>query len=164
MNEDEEATVGAWQAARAEVIRPSIADYSGCIVKHNGDGFLAEFMTVSKAVRCAVAQQHGFAALNADFPEPRRMNFRMGINLGEITVDDNDIHGDGVNIAARLEGLAEAPGICATSLVYDQVRKYVDRTFEEMGEHQVNNIAEPIHVYRVLCADPTAHEDDEAAV
>jgi len=163
MNEDEEATVGAWQAARAEVIKPSIAEYSGRIVKHTGDGFLAEFATVSEAVRCAVNMQHGFAALNADTPDPRRMNFRMGINLGEITVDDDDIHGDGVNIAARLEGLAEAPGICVTSSVYDQVRKNVDCRFEDMGEHQVKNIAEPIHVYRILCAEPTIH-DDEASV
>ena len=164
MNEDEEATVGAWQAARAEVIQPSIAEYSGRIVKHTGDGFLAEFPTVSEAVRCAVAMQRGFAGLNADIPDPRRMNFRMGINLGEITVDDDDIHGDGVNIAARLEGLAEAPGICVTSSVYDQVRKKVDCTFEDMGEHQVKNIAEPIHVYKILCADPTIHGVDQAAV
>ena len=161
MNEDEEATVGAWQSARAEVIKPSIAEYSGRIVKHTGDGFLAEFPTVSEAVRCAVTMQHGFAQLNADIPDPRRMNFRMGINLGEITVDADDIHGDGVNIAARLEGLAEAPGICVTSSVYDQVRKKVDCTFEDMGEHRVKNIAEPIHIYKVLCATPTAHEDDE---
>ena len=162
MNEDEEATVSAWQAARAGVIQPSIEEFSGRIVKHTGDGFLAEFPTVSEAVRCAVTMQHGFAGLNADIPDPRRMNFRMGINLGEITVDDDDIHGDGVNIAARLEGLAEAPGICVTSSVYDQVRKKVDCTFEDMGEHHVKNIAEPIHVYKILCAEPTRHADEAA--
>ena len=104
MNEDEEATVSAWQAARAGVIQPSIEEFSGRIVKHTGDGFLAEFPTVSEAVRCAVTMQHGFAGLNADIPDPRRMNFRMGINLGEITVDDDDIHGDGVNIALQYRG------------------------------------------------------------
>ncbi len=163
MNEDEAATVDAWQAARAEVIKPSIAEYSGRIVKHTGDGFLAEFPTVSEAVLCAVTMQRNFAQLNADIPDPRRMKFRMGINLGEITVDEDDIHGDGVNIAARLEGLAEAPGICVTSSVYDQVRKKVDCAFEDMGEHQVKNIAEPIRVYTILCAVPARHEDDEAA-
>ncbi|MDP7650359.1 MAG: adenylate/guanylate cyclase domain-containing protein [Rhodospirillales bacterium] len=94
MNEDEAATVDAWQAARAEVIKPSIAEYSGRIVKHTGDGFLAEFPTVSEAVLCAVTMQRNFAQLNADIPDPRRMKFRMGINLGEITVDEDDIHGD----------------------------------------------------------------------
>ena len=162
MNEDEYATVAAWQSARAEVIKPSIAKHLGRIVKHTGDGFLAEFPTVSEAVRCAVIMQRGFAELNADVPEPRRMNFRMGINIGEITVDDDDIHGDGVNIAARLEGLADAPGICVTSHVYDQVRKTVDCAFEDMGEHRVKNIAEPIHVYRVLGTIPGAHQGVEA--
>ena len=162
MNEDEDATIAAWQAARAEVIKPSIADHSGRIVKHTGDGFLAEFPTVSEAVRCAVSMQHNFVEINADIPEPRRMNFRMGINLGEITVDDDDIHGEGVNIAARLEDLAQAPGICVTSYVYDQVRKKVDCTFEDMGDHRVKNIAEPIHVYRIMCAEPTPIQEAEA--
>ena len=161
MNEDEEATVAAWQVARAEVIKPSIAEHSGRIVKHTGDGFLAEFPTASQAVRSAIGMQHGFGALNADVPDPRRLNFRMGINVGEFTVDDDDIHGDGVNVAARLEGLAEAPGICVTSSVYDQVRKMVDCTFEDMGEHRVKNIAEPIHVYKILCQAPATTESDD---
>ncbi len=162
MNEDEDATIAAWQSARTDVIKPSIADHSGRIVKHTGDGFLAEFPTVSEAVRCAVSMQRSLVELNAELPEPRRMNFRMGINIGEITVDDDDIHGEGVNIAARLEGLADEPGICVTSYVYDQVRKKVDCTFEDMGNHRVKNIAEPIHVYRILCAEPTPLQDDEA--
>ena len=156
MNEDEDATIAAWQSARTKVIKPTIAEHSGRLVKHTGDGFLAEFKTVSEAVRCAVSMQHSFIELNADIPEPRRMNFRMGINLGEITVDEDDIHGEGVNIAARLEGLAEEPGICVTSYVYDQVRKKVDCTFEDMGDHRVKNIAEPVHVYRIVSAEPTA--------
>jgi adenylate cyclase len=163
MNEDEDATIAAWQAARTGVIKPLIADHSGRLVKHTGDGFLAEFKTVSEAVRCAVSMQHKFVEINADIPEPRRMNFRMGINLGEITVDDDDIHGEGVNIAARLEGLAQAPGICVTSHVYDQVRKKVDCAFEDMGSHSVKNIAEPVHVYRIQCAEPTPLADGETA-
>lgn len=151
MNEDEDATVAAWQAARTDVIRPKIAEHSGRIVKHTGDGFLAEFATVSDAVRCAVGMQTNFMERNADVDPLRRLNFRMGINFGEITADEDDIHGDGVNIAARLEGLADAPGICVTSHVYDQTHKKVECAFEDMGEHKVKNIAEPIHVYRILC-------------
>ena len=159
MNEDEIATVAAWQSARTGVIKPSIAEYSGRIVKHTGDGFLAEFPTVSDAVRCAVAMQRKFAELNGDIPDSRRLSFRMGINLGEIAVDEDDVHGDGVNIAARLEGLASSPGICVTSQVYDQVHKKVDCAFEDMGAHQVKNIAQPIHVYRILCSVPAPYAD-----
>ena len=149
MNADEEATIEAWQAARTGVIRPKIAEHSGRIVKHTGDGFLAEFPTASDAVRCAVDMQLTLARNDAGHPPESRLTFRMGINLGEITVDEDDIHGDGVNVAARLESLAPAPGICVTSAVYDQTHKKVDCAFEYMGEHKVKNIAEPIRVYRV---------------
>ncbi len=158
MNEDEIATVAAWQSARSDIIKPIIAEHAGRIVKHTGDGFLAEFATASEAVKCAVAMQMNFAEFNKSKPETHHMNFRMGINLGEITVDADDIHGDGVNVAARLEGLAEAPGICVTAHVYDQVRKIVDCPFEDMGEHRVKNIAESIHVYRIQCKKP-GHDD-----
>lgn len=162
MNEDEIATVEAWQSARTDIIKPTIAEYSGRIVKHTGDGFLAEFATASEAVRCAVAMQLRFADFNKGNTEARRMNFRMGINLGEITIDEDDIHGDGVNIAARLEGLADAPGICVTSHVHDQVHKIVDCAFEDMGEQRVKNIAEPLHVYRIQCTFP-GHDDSAAS-
>jgi adenylate cyclase len=162
MNEDEIATVTAWQLARSDIIKPTITKYSGRIVKHTGDGFLAEFPTASEAVRCAVAMQLRFADFNESNVKTRRMYFRMGINLGEISVDEDDIHGDGVNIAARLESLADAPGICVTSLVYNQVRKIVDCAFEDMGEQRVKNIAEPIHVYRILCTLPGVHDSDGA--
>jgi adenylate cyclase len=161
MNEDEIATVAAWQSLRGDIIKPVIANHFGRIVKHTGDGFLAEFATASEAVKCAVEMQRRFFDFNKETPDNRRMKFRMGINLGEITVDEDDIHGDGVNIAARLEGLSNAPGICVTSHVYDQVRKIVDCPFEDMGNHQVKNIADPIHVYRIKCIFP-GHEDDEA--
>jgi len=154
MNEDELATVSAWQTARSDIIKPVIAEHAGRIVKHTGDGFLAEFSTASEAVKCAIAMQMKFAAFNTDIPETRHMNFRMGVNVGEITVDADDIHGDGVNVAARLESLANAPGICITSHVYHQVRKIVDCPFEDMGEKWVKNIAEPIHVYRIQCMLP----------
>jgi adenylate cyclase len=156
MNEDEDATVAAWQLARNDVIKPSITAYSGRIVKHTGDGFLAQFPTVGEAVNCAVSMLRSFAGINVAIPETRRMNFRMGVNFGEISVDDDDIHGDGVNVAARLEGLAEVPGICVTSGVYEQVRKKVDCAFEDTGEYQLKNIAEAIHVYRILCDVPAA--------
>ncbi len=151
MNEDENATVAAWQSIRTDVIRPKIAEHSGRIVKHTGDGFLAEFPTVSAAVLCAVEMQRAIAERNAGTPAAQRLNFRMGVNVGEITVDEDDIHGDGVNVAARLEGLADAPGICVTAYVYEQTHKKLNCTFEDMGRHRVKHIAEPVHVYRVLC-------------
>ncbi len=154
MNEDGLSTVNDWQSARADIIKPKIAEFSGRIVKHTGDGFLVEFSTATEAVKCAVEMQRNFAEFNKDYPENRRMNFRMGINLGEITVDQDDIHGDGVNIAARLESIADAPGICVTSHVYGHVHKIVDCPFEDIGEHQVKNIAKPVHVYHVKCGFP----------
>ncbi|MDP6429075.1 MAG: adenylate/guanylate cyclase domain-containing protein [Rhodospirillales bacterium] len=149
MNQDEAGTINAWQAARAEVIDPLVAEYGGRIVKHTGDGFLAEFATATDAVDCAVRMQNDLAEGGRDVPEARRMQFRMGINLGEITADADDIHGDGVNIAARLEGLAEPGGILVSASVYDQVRKKVDHEFDDMGTRRVKNISEPVRHYRV---------------
>ena len=106
MHEDEPGTVLAWQETREEVIKPTIASHSGNILKNTGDGFVAEFATVSGAVECSVALQAMLIGRNRDRPEGRHLNFRMGINLGEITVDSDDFYGDGVNIAARLEGCA----------------------------------------------------------
>ena len=148
MHEDENATITAWQTARSDVIKPIIKDFSGRIVKHTGDGFLAEFQTVTDSVSCAIAMQKKMVESESI------LKFRMGINFGEIAVDEDDIHGDGVNIAARLESLSLAPGICVTSQVYDQVRRKVSCAFEDMGIHQVKNIDDPIHVYRILCGTP----------
>jgi adenylate cyclase len=156
MHEDERGTVLAWQHTREEVIKPTLASHSGNIIKNTGDGFVAEFATVSGAVECAVAMQTMLVERNSDRPEGRHLKFRMGINLGEITVDEDDFYGDGVNVAARLEGLAEAPGICISSHVYDQVRKKVTCSFEDLGDILVKNIADPIHVYRILCGHSQA--------
>ena len=121
--------------------------FFGQIIKNTGDGFLAEFKTVSGAVECAVAMQTLLIARASKAPEKPELKFRMGINLGEITFDHDDFYGDGVNIAARLEGLSEAPGICVSSLVYDQVRKKVTCSFEDIGEHSVKNIDDPVRVF-----------------
>ena len=112
MNEDEEETIKSWRAARRDVIDPNIASYSGRIVKHTGDGFLDEFNSVANAVCCALNMQTELSARNVGVPKNRRLDFRMGINVGDIVVEDDYIQGDEVNIAARLEGLAEPGGIC----------------------------------------------------
>ena len=108
------------------------------------------------AVKCAVEVQQGMAERNAQVPEARRIEFRMGINLGDIIRDSRDIYGDGVNVAARLEALAEPGGICVSRVVYDQVRDKLDLAFEDLGEQQVKNIARPVHVYRVLTDKPAS--------
>jgi adenylate cyclase len=150
MEADEEATLAAWWAARKDVIDPSVAEHGGRIVKHTGDGFLAEFATATQAVRCAVAMQTVLKARSADAPGERRFDFRMGINLGEIVADAEDIYGDGVNIAARIEALAEPGGICVTRSVYEQVRKKLPLAVEDMGARAVKNLAEPVSTYRIV--------------
>ena len=162
MHEDEQGTVLAWQKTREEVVKPTIASHSGNIIKNTGDGFVAEFATVSGAVECGVAMQTMFIEQNRDRPEERQLKFRMGINLGEITVDTDDFYGDGVNIAARLEGLAEAPGICISSHVYDQIRNKVTCRFEDIGDTLVKNIADPVRVYRILCGHPESPADEDS--
>jgi TolB-like protein len=150
MEQDTDGTVIAWKAARTSIIEPKIADHSGRVVKLTGDGFLAEFQTVLDAVKCAVTMQ-GKLAENP-------LDFRMGINLGDIIDDGEDIHGEGVNIAARIEALAEPGGICISGGVYDQVRNRLDHPFEDIGEHEVKHVSAPVRVYRVhrdLAAIPT---------
>ncbi|MDP6572993.1 MAG: adenylate/guanylate cyclase domain-containing protein [Rhodospirillales bacterium] len=150
MEADEQATLEAWWSARKEVIDPRIAEHGGRIVKHTGDGFLAEFSTVLDAVACAVTIQTELGKRNAGVPTERRMDFRMGVNLGDITVDEEDIYGDGVNIAARLEALAEPGGICISGAVHDQVHKRVGLAIEDMGAQTVKHLSTPVRVYRVL--------------
>ena len=128
---------------------PKIKEHRGRIVKTTGDGLLLEFASVVDAVRCAVEVQRAMAERNVDVPPDRRIEFRMGINLGDIIRDGRDIYGDGVNIAARLEALAEPGGICVSRVVHDQVRDKLDVAFEDLGEQQVKNIARPVHVWRV---------------
>lgn len=149
MEADEDATLSAWWAARKDVIDPTVAKHRGRIVKHTGDGFLAEFPTATEAVQCAISMQTDLVAIHSKTPKDRRFAFRMGINLGEIVADKDDIYGEGVNLAARLEGLAEPGGICISEDVYRQVRNKLSIHFEYLGEKSLKNIAEDEAVYHV---------------
>jgi adenylate cyclase len=149
MGEDEEGTLAALKAIHRDLGDPKIKEHRGRIVKTTGDGLLVEFSSVVDAVRCAVEVQQGMAARNAAVPEARRIEFRMGINLGDIILDEGDIFGDGVNIAARLEALAKPGGICLSGIVHDQVRDRLDLAFEDIGEQALKNIARPMRVFRV---------------
>jgi adenylate cyclase len=157
MGRDEEGTLAALKALRAGLIDPSIAEHRGRIVKTTGDGLLVEFASVVDAVRCAIAVQRAIGERNAAIPEARRIALRIGINLGDIIIDEGDIFGDGVNVAARLEALAEPGGICVNRAVRDQIRDRLAVTFDDIGEQSLKNIARPVRVYRVrLAADETA--------
>jgi TolB-like protein/class 3 adenylate cyclase len=145
MEVDSDGTVEAWQQARSDIIDPSIAQHAGRIVKHTGDGFLAEFATVQSAVECAVAMQDGLSASS--------LEFRMGVNLGDIIDDGEDIHGEGVNIAARIEALAETGGISISGGAYEQVRNRLDYQFEDTGEHEVKHVSTPVRVFRIVTED-----------
>ena len=144
---DEEGTLARFKTLRAELIDPPLAEHGGRIVKLMGDGILVEFASVVSAVRAAAEIQQAVAEANADVPEHTRIEFRMGINLGDVVIDGDDIHGDGVNVAARLEGVAEPGGICISESVYEQVRDRTDLVFADYGERQVKNIDRPIKTY-----------------
>ena len=150
MGADEEGTLRQLKAHRKELVDPKITEHRGRIVKTTGDGMLVEFVSVVDAVRCAVDIQRGMVERNADVPAERRIEFRIGINVGDIISDANDIYGDGVNVAARLEALAEPGGICVSRNVHDQVRDKLSFGFEDMGEQTVKNIARPVGVHRVV--------------
>lgn len=141
VEQDTDGTVAAWQAACADIIDPTISEHSGRIVKRTGDGFLAEFPTVQDAVKCAITMQDSLSACPLDF--------RMGIDLGDIIDDGKDIHGEGVNIAARIEALSDPGGICISGGVFDQIRNRLDHHFEDLGEHEVKHVSAPVRVYRV---------------
>src|ERR1700746_4039096 len=149
MGEDEEGTLAALRAVRRELADPKIAEHRGRIVKTTGDGLLAEFASVVDAVRCAVEVQREMIARNAAAPAERRIEFRMGINVGDVIIEDGDIFGDGVNVAARLEGLAEPGGICVSSRVQEDAAGRLDVVFEDLGEQQLKNITRPVRVYRL---------------
>ena len=149
MGADEEGTHERLRAHFAELVHPKIEEHRGRVVKNTGDGLLAEFASVVDAVRCAVEMQRGMAERNAGIAAAERIEFRIGINLGDVIVEAGDIFGDGVNVAARLEALAEPGGICVSRVVRDQVRDRLDFQFEDLGEQQVKNIARPIRVYRI---------------
>ncbi len=145
---DEEGTLAALRALRADLIDPKIAEHHGRIVKLMGDGMLAEFPSVVDAVRAAVETQEAVAERNSGLPEGKWIKFRIGINLGDVVIDGDDIQGDGVNVAARLEGLAEPGGICISGSVHEQVRDRIDLPFEDLGEQEVKNIDRPVRVWK----------------
>jgi adenylate cyclase len=153
MGTDEEGTLRQLKAHRKELVDPKITEHRGHIVKTTGDGMLVEFVSVVDAVRCAVDIQRGMVERNAEVSADKRIEFRVGINVGDIISDDNDIYGDGVNVAARLEALAEPNGICVSRNVHDQVRDKLSFGFEDMGEQTIKNIARPIGVHRVSLAE-----------
>jgi TolB-like protein len=146
---DEEGTLAQWKAHWRTVIDPKIQEHSGRIVRTTGDGLLAEFASVVAAVRCASEVQRAMSTRNADVPKEKRIEFRMGINVGDIIIDGTDMWGDGVNVAARLEALAEPGGICVSGRVQEDVYGRLDISFEDTGEQQLKNIARPVRVYRV---------------
>ena len=150
MGADEAGTLAQLNAHRAELIDPAIKGHQGRIVKTMGDGLLVEFASVVDAVRCAVHIQHGMAERQTGTSDDRKMLLRIGINLGDIIVEGDDIHGDGVNVAARLEGLADPGGVFISGDAFRQIRNKLDVGFEDLGEKRVKNIAEPVSVYRVL--------------
>ena len=150
MGADEEGTLAALKALRRELSDPKIKEHHGRIVKTTGDGLLVEFASVVDAVRCAVDVQREMTTRNADTPANKRIEFRIGINLGDIIKDKGDIFGDGVNVAARLEALADPGGICVSGAAHDQVRDRIDVAFDDLGDQQVKNIARPVHVYRIV--------------
>jgi TolB-like protein/class 3 adenylate cyclase/Tfp pilus assembly protein PilF len=147
MGADEEGTHERLKAHRRELVDPKIAEHSGRVVKNTGDGMLAEFASVVDAVRCAAQLQRAMIDREAVLPDDRRIRFRIGINLGDVIVEDDDIFGDGVNIAARLEGLAEPGGICISRVVRDQIRDKLPYAFEDLGQQSVKNIVRPVRVY-----------------
>ncbi|MFN0114083.1 MAG: adenylate/guanylate cyclase domain-containing protein [Paracoccaceae bacterium] len=153
MGVDEVGTLARLKTHRAELIDPVIAKNGGTIMKTTGDGMLVEFPSVANAVRTAVEVQERMARRNSDVPEDQRIRFRMGINLGDIIFQDNDIFGDGVNIAARLEQLAEPGGICVSAAVHEQVAERVEAAFEDLGEKSLKNIVRPVRVYRVIAVE-----------
>ena len=144
---DEEGTHERLQAHLRELVEPKIRDHRGRIVKNTGDGFLAEFASVVDAVRCAVEVQRGMVDRNATIPANTRIDFRVGVHQGDVVIEDNDIFGDAVNVAARLEGLAEPGGICVSARVRGDAAGKLDLAFEDMGQQELKNIARPVRVY-----------------
>jgi adenylate cyclase len=153
---DEEGTLAALKALRADIIDPKIAERHGRIVKLMGDGMLVEFASVVDAVHAAVQTQQAVSGYNAEVPKDKRIELRIGINLGDVVIDGDDIQGDGVNVAARLEAMAEPGGICVSGMVYEGVRDRIDVPFEDLGEQEVKNIERPVRVWRWLASDGAA--------
>jgi TolB-like protein len=153
---DEEGTLERLKTLRAEVIDPKIAEYRGRLVKTTGDGLLVEFASVVDALRCAVEVQREMAGRNTGIPPDSRLELRIGINVGDIVVEDGDIFGDGVNVAARLEALAAPGGICVSARVQEDAAGRLDLAFEDIGEQQLKNITRPVRAYRVIASAGSA--------
>jgi adenylate cyclase len=153
VGQDEAGTLTRLRTHRRELIDPKIAEHKGHVVKTTGDGLLVEFPSVVEAVACAVAVQRGMAERNFETPEGQRIEFRVGINLGDVIVQDGDIHGDGVNVAARLETLAEPGGICISSTVRDHFGDRLDVVFDDLGDQNLKNY--PAHKSLSKFGSPT---------
>ena len=156
MGIDEEGTLARLKAIRKSLVDPAIASHRGRVVKTTGDGMLVEFASAVDAARCSVEVQRAMAAQNADVPQDVRIEFRIGIHVGDIIIDDNDIFGDGVNIAARLEGIAVPGGVCISDDTYRQIRDRVDVAFDDKGETALKNIARPVRVFTLAGAKQPA--------
>jgi class 3 adenylate cyclase len=150
MAADEAGTYARLKALRKEVVEPKIAEHRGRVVKLTGDGALVEFPSVVDAVACAVEVQRSMAEHNAEVAPENQITFRVGVNLGDVIFDDHDIYGDGVNVAARLEGLAEPGGVCISAKVHEEVKNKLGFGYQDLGPQPVKNIPEPIRAYRVL--------------
>jgi adenylate cyclase len=150
MGADEEGTIAALRAHRADVIEPSLARFHGRIANTAGDSFLIEFASAVEALRCAIEIQQGIALRNENIPEDRQLVLRIGINVGDVVSNGDDLLGNGVNVAARLEALADSGGICISRSARDQVRDRIDIELEDLGEVEVKNIARPVRVFRVV--------------
>src|SRR5258707_10991646 len=152
MGADEEGTHERLKGHFQHLINPKIKEHHGRVVKNTGDGALVEFASVVDATRCAAEIQRGMIDREAEVPEERRIRFRIGVNLGDIIAEDDDIFGDGGNVAARLEALAEPGGICISRTVRDQIRDKLPYPFDDMGEQSVKNIARPVRVFALNTA------------
>jgi adenylate cyclase len=156
MGNDEEGTLARLKFLRKTLIDPAIASHRGRIVKTTGDGVLVEFASAVDAARSSAEVQRRMAEQNAAWPQEQRIQFRIGIHVGDIIIDDNDIFGDGVNIAARLEGIAEPGGVCISDDAHRQIRGKVDVTFDDMGEQNLKNIVEPMRAWQLRLAGHAA--------
>jgi adenylate cyclase len=165
MGEDEVGTVRTLKEYR-ELMSQLIKEYRGRVVDSPGDNLLAEFGSVVDALECSVEIQTALRSKNAALPDNRKMEFRIGVNLGDVIEDDDRVYGDGVNIAARIESLAEGGGICISGSAYEQVEQKLPLNYEDMGIHKVKNVVRPIHVYKVLIdltsAVPKVNEETES--
>src|SRR6266850_4414983 len=163
MGVDETGTLAALKTLQTDFIDGKIAEHQGRTVKLTGDGILVEFPSVVNAVACAAELQRGMRDRNASVPQDRRIEFRIGVNLGDVIVEGEDIFGDGVNVAARLESIAKPGGIMISGSVRDHVGNRLDLTFEDMGEQTLKNIERPVRVYSVALSDPVARDPEDVA-